>query len=167
VKVLARSIGAVALLSLVFLPSVTSASHAPGNSAGPPQDFAVGGGESPFSQFSFAAHSGPVGENPRGHWTAFNRDFNVKLSGHVTCLRVVGNRAIFGVRLEQATPSFLEGQGEIVEVLDNGEPVGGQPVDLLGTLGVPTPPTVCPPFGVTVMVPFDGNIVVHDGQPRP
>ena len=159
------------LLALAVGTGVANASHSDqGNSTGPPKDFAVGGGKhtdipagstEPI-QFAFSAHSGPLGEDPKGTIQLYFPEGVVH--AEVTCLIVEGNRAIItGVSDE------LPGGIVVIEAVDNGEPSDGHP-DLLRASFEPfiiesTEQPGCylpvlPPVPVT-----QGDIVVHDGQP--
>jgi hypothetical protein len=154
------------LVCLVVGTGVANATHSEeANSPGPPNDFAVGGGKhsSPPVQFAFSAHSGPLGENPKGHIQLFLPEGKIK--AEVTCLIVAGDQAfITGVSDE------LPGGIVVTHAVDNGEPSDPQP-DLLRNsfegfifesperAGCFLP--VLPPVPVT-----EGNIVVHDGQPE-
>jgi hypothetical protein len=137
--------------------------------ATPPNDFAVGGGKhtDPANPnvaipFEFSAHSGPLGEDPKGQIKVASDVGLIK--AEVTCLVVQGNRAII-----TAVSDELPGGIVVTEAVDNGEPSDGTP-DLLRNSFVeaivPDPdnpgcflPTL-PPVPVT-----QGNIVVHDATP--
>jgi hypothetical protein len=137
--------------------------------ATPPNDFAVGGGKhtDPANPnvaipFSFSAHSGPLGEDPKGQIHVAS-DVGI-IKAEVTCLIVVGNEAFITGRSDE-----LPGGIVVTHAVDNGEPSDGTP-DLLRNSFVeaivPDPanpgcflPTL-PPVPVT-----QGNIVVHDATP--
>jgi hypothetical protein len=88
------ALGAVVASSLVLLLAPgAGASHDP---SGAPfdEDFAVGRGGFEVGQAVLDAHSGALGENPRGRATFGERLFLI--GGRVTCLRVSGNRATIG-----------------------------------------------------------------------
>src|SRR5215207_6638553 len=98
--------------------------------AASPNDFAVGGGKhtDPANpnvaiQFAFSAHSGPLGEDPKGQIQLFT-DEGV-IHAKVTCVIVQGNEAfITGVSDE------LPGGIVVTHAVDNGNPGDPQP-DLL------------------------------------
>jgi hypothetical protein len=151
------------LLALAVGTGVANASHSDqGNSTGPPQDFAVGGGKHTGIPFAFSAHSGPLGEDPKGQLQV---DFDGnKIKAEVICLVVMGNRAIITSESDEVPGGIV-----VTEAVDLGEPSDGT-FDLLrnsfeGAI-VPDPdnpgcflPTL-PPVPVT-----QGNIVVHDATP--
>jgi hypothetical protein len=159
----------LALLALVLAPGIGFASHSEGNSPGPPQDFVTGAGvhSLPETQFTISAHGGPLGEDPKGH-ISFQIEGQPRIKAEVTCLIVTANQAI--ATAIGTKPEANEGQIIVMHAVDNGEPGGALP-DLLrfsfagairpapGQPGCFLP--VLPPVPVT-----DGNITVHDGQPK-
>ncbi len=174
----------VALIAAAMAaPATASASHSgPG---GERHDFAVG---SAFNQFlvvlgearlSFAAHSGPAGEDPTGHVRAKGDPFGLgdpfKIEGHVTCLRVEGNRAAIKYLFRHAEGSAepFKGGGTQVFVEDNGEPRGGVSPDR-STFDPPQTaegfeqldPSRCddPRSRLTYDQEVSGNVVVHDSD---
>ena len=171
---LRRMLLAIAVLGAItaaITPTAVTASHSAG---GARADFADGGGISAVgTRFGFNAHNTPTGTDPFGHAVFHSTTLSGPLMdrrGHVVCLNVQGNRAIFGVEDEQPNGmiQFLE---FLVE--DEGEPVNGQAVDRLTALA-PVPPrttaqrppsncrNVFPPPN-TGFVLREGNITVHDG----
>jgi hypothetical protein len=111
------------------------------------------------------AISDPDGSNARGHfwYRAVASPFSAVFDevGEVTCLRVVGNMAAVGARIDRSKLPGLpgEGNGFLFHITDNGEP--GDMDTHLDTFLL-SPPTTCPP-----PVPFafphkSGNFVVHD-----
>jgi hypothetical protein len=103
---LALSVGAMS----VFVPGASGDDgddDDEGSSSGPIGDFAIGSGTANFgvfgeSQFDFEAVSGPNGENATGFAAATIASGvpitgGVLVTGPVTCLSVVGNRAAFEV----------------------------------------------------------------------
>ncbi|HLL38596.1 MAG TPA: hypothetical protein VK357_02905 [Rubrobacteraceae bacterium] len=145
---------------------VANATHSEvANSAGPPKDFAVGGGKHLFTiKFSFSAHSGPLGEDPKGQ---IQLDFgDRKIKAEVICVIVAGNEAFITGFSDE-----LPGNGIVVtHAVDNGEPSDPQP-DLLRNsfepfiFESPERPGCFRPVLEPVPV-TEGNIVVHDGQPN-
>jgi hypothetical protein len=162
-----RLLAALTLLfGLVVVAGVANATHSTeANSPGPPKDFAVGGGKhtSAGTQFAFSAHSGPLGEDPKGHIQLFFPQGVIK--AEVTCLIVDGNEAfITGVSDE------LPGGTTVTHAVDNGEP-GDPTPDLMRGSFLPfiTPVDGQPGCFLPQLPPVpvtEGNIVVHDGQPK-
>ena len=116
----------------------------------------------------FSAHSGPLGENPQGHISA---TFSAgKLRGDVVCLQVVGNQAYILAKETRSDDAIPQGQQFLLNVVDNGNPVDGTPVDLIRNsfVGSFTAPTTANPCGLPTLPPVRlvrGNIVVHDELP--
>jgi hypothetical protein len=73
--------------------------------------------------FKVNAQSGPLGENPKGHLTISSGGFADADNGDVTCLLVVGNRAIVGTD----DPNSTVGRGSYIAVVDNSAVPGGAP----------------------------------------
>ena len=88
------------------------------------KDFVTGGGFSGngTSHFSISAHNGPNG--PSGHVDLKSTTGGAKTSGHVTCLRVVGNEARVVFQIEKGSDPDLVGQYRRVDLEDNGQPKG-------------------------------------------
>jgi hypothetical protein len=132
-------------------------------------DFAVGGGQHGGGNVleGFSAHSGPSGQNPKGHVEiTLNPPQPTKLSGNVFCLQVTGNRALILSR-EVRGPNL--GDLILTEVVDNGNPVKGTPPDLIrnsfASNGGIIPPSAGFPCGQPAFAPVPlekGNIVVRD-----
>ena len=147
------SISALAIASLLLL--TVGLAH-----ANPPKDFAVGTAKvaNIEGHMTFSAHSGPAGEDPSGHFNITMSGFEA--DGHVTCLAVLGNRAVLGGEFPGAP-----GNGLFFTVEDNGNPSGATP-DRLGILsGPPATPAFCQALlaGDFFLFPVDqGNIVVND-----
>src|SRR5436190_761730 len=78
-------------------------------------DYAVGGGTNGFFQLGLSAHSGPSGEDPGGFVSARSRPNGgfpapFRFGGHVTCLRVDGNKASIKYRFDHdADPTMKDG----------------------------------------------------------
>jgi hypothetical protein len=143
-------------------------------------DFAVGGGRTVPDNlgFGFSAHSGPLGENPKGHMSfglslapPFPKVAQVTID--VTCLTVVLNVATIGGEITHVNapggdpvPIVQEGRGALFVATDNGNPVNGQPVDQFAFVALPAaPPAICPPLGPFAGPLTNGNILVHDALP--
>jgi hypothetical protein len=148
--------------------------------------------------FSSAAQAqSPVGDSVTGAGHVLLTDFIVSvsikpgnfgipsgtlnLSGYVqgaaspSCLRVSGHTAVAAFTLVGG-PN--DGRGFIAEIVDNGPPVNGHPVDRITYAGYvdPGPPTVCPapgggpPAGLQSVGagPFtSGDVTVHDATGLP
>jgi hypothetical protein len=150
----------------------------------PRKDFAVGGGRTVIDDLGFAlsAHSGPLGEEAKGHMSfggfvgPGEPEKEAQVTVDVTCLRVAVKTATVGGEIthinptaRRGLPEFLqEGGGIVFAVVDNGNPVMGQPVDLAQPVfPLPDePPVVCPPAPVPIFEGLsNGNILVHDAVP--
>jgi hypothetical protein len=142
----------VALLALLA-PGVASAG------ADPPNDLVTGHGDATDTlDISLAAGSGPLGEDPNGHFKFTAGGGGPTESVHVTCVAVLGDRAVVG-----GTDPSLTPPGVYLNVEDNGTEgdmaegfVGGSgtQTDCLNVLAIP-------PFGPLVK----GDITVHDALP--
>jgi hypothetical protein len=95
----------------------------------------VGSGALTGDHVEIAAFSDVGGANPRGHGEQQGAlpSEEINDGGPVACLRVHGNQAVVVWRLrttvtDPALPGFV-GEFGAVFVEDNGNPVGGQPVD--------------------------------------
>ncbi len=148
----------LALLSTLIAPAVAGASHQ--GAAGPPRDFAVGGGftgaqrsPSGAQQVGFAAFGGPTtfvdpltpvfgGDPVTGHFRAGgefldpqggnNELIEFQQEGPVTCLVVEGNKARLVYPLKQAKPEANEANEVLIFLEDNGNPENGRPTDMIG-----------------------------------
>jgi hypothetical protein len=139
--------------------------------ATPPNDFAVGGGKhidpahpTVEIKFAFSAHSGPLGEDPKGHVQLYTDDGVI--NAKVTCVIVEGNEAFI-----TSVSDELPGGIVVTHAVDNGEPSDGQ-TDLLRNSFAPfivestEQPGCFLPTGELEPVPVtQGNIVVHDAHP--
>ena len=162
-RVLAALLG-VGLTVPALFSGVADATHSPGD--GPPNDFVVGGGHHsvPDTQFTLSAHSGPLGEDAKGH-LSFKIDDGPRFIADVTCLIVVGNEAFATGVIRR--PASSAGDLVVMHAVDNGNPSDPTTPDLLrfsftgSIFESPTDPgcflPVLPPVPVT-----EGNIVVHD-----
>ena len=109
------------------------------------------------------AISNADGTDARGRlwYTADAPGFEFNEAGEVTCLRVQGNNATVGMRIDRSKLPGLpgEGNGFVFYVSDFGEPG-----DMDSHLDVPmtTPPTVCPAPIVFAYPQKSGNFVVQD-----
>ncbi len=149
-KTLARFI-AIGLLGAVAAPAAAQA-QAPGEVS------VTGSGTAGSYTFVLDAHSGPSGENPTGTASiSFNP--SVFTRGPVTCLAVVGNRAVIGI--ENGPGSLTAGEGTLIEVSDD-------PDALFFRLYF-EPPSTCPtdPSGYTPIPVTDGNITISKAPPLP
>ena len=151
------SAAAVALSVALAIPGAATASHQ-GN-AGPPQDFAVGGGftgsesNDPMGaqHVGFAAHGGPTtfdlltgfgGDPVTGNFRAGgefldppggnNEVGEFQQVGPITCLVVQGNTARLCYPIKQGKPDVNEANEVLIFLEDNGRPEGGQPSDRIG-----------------------------------
>jgi hypothetical protein len=120
------------VLCLVLIAFTGAASAADGN-----RNLAAGGGSTASYQFGFGATSEADGTNPQGavNFRGLVSTFPT-FQGQVTCLAVLGNIATVGGEAEIVFPPFGTFHGFAFVVQDNGEPVGGQPVDLFGAVAL-------------------------------
>lgn len=155
------------LLALCLLaPIGASASHSPGD--GPDLDKVDGTVEDlARTTLHVNAISNPDGTDPRGHlWYRSQQPGFGPFDevGSVTCMRVVGNLATVGMRIDRSKLPGLpgEGNGFLFHISDFGEPGAGPPPDSHGDIFLPTPPTVCPTPIAFIFAHANGNFVVHD-----
>lgn len=164
------TIAATAAFLTLAVPGVAGASHS--QNAGPPRDFAVGGGftgsesNDPMGaqHVGFAAHGGPstfellTGSDPVSGGFRSGGEFldpqggnnevgGFQQVGPVTCLVVEGNRARLVYPLRQAKPEANEANEILIFLEDNGEPRGGGRADRIGFEIFPDEtPNEDPPF---------------------
>jgi hypothetical protein len=170
------------LVTFAGTPGVSGADHSVGE--GPRQDMATGtairtavlpSGSETRVMMSVNARSGSAGEDASGtFWVKRTTEPPVEgrpdldFTGRVTCLRVVGNRAIVGGvitsdRLDLPS-NPLEGKGFVGVYVDNDRLSGGAHDESNSTPGVAVPGAVCPTS--LPSAPFQqGNYVVHDETP--
>lgn len=148
-----------AMLGIFLLNAVAVGASGSGDYVSGGLGYITEGGECCTNTVS--AHSDPQGGNPHGYFTSHVR--NSYIDGEVTCLNVSGNRATIGIRITHSSIDAFEGRGEFISFEDNGNPVGGTPVDgSQGSAILPVPPTVCPPPPPAGYVQQQGNIIVND-----
>ena len=156
---------ALSAVVLVAIPTIATAKHSPGNGhgngRGPKHDLVVGSARFsvPVARVRINAHSGPNGENPRGHF--FLAAAGWQFRGSVTCMLVVGNQASVGGRVTKSSgvggPEV--GTGFIQFTEDNGSPGRN---DRSHTLFFLNPPATCPAPTTPAFVLAKGNYVVKD-----
>ena len=169
-----RCIPAAAILVAALV--VPSASTAALPAPQPMQDSVVGQATilSQFRGLTVDAHSDADGSNPSGVAGAGARS-TYSVSGHVTCMTVLGNRATVGFAVDEGF-SVNGGLGHLIFVEDNGTPGAGR--DLANDVEAGVPPTSCPSPTDEDLVPFPfipirpqpieaGDITVVDAQPLP
>jgi hypothetical protein len=152
------------LFSVVAGSGVASATHS--TSDNPPHDFAVGSGHAPAIGVSVAfsaISSGPLGENPQGHYR-IDLGTGTVFQGPVTCLATAGNRAVLG-----GPHPDLPQSGLFIVVEDNGTPSEVAP-DRFNIASAPVTPTqaTCQSLLATSIATFpidQGNLTVHDAPP--
>jgi hypothetical protein len=142
------------LTAVVTLSTVTLA-------AAPAKSFAVGGGDQVYSSgskhFSISAHNGPNGASGHVVFTQQDASFgDFTLSGHVSCVSVVGNLATIGVTIEHGTGTATGQPGIHIYVTDNGNGGSGTP-DSFTNGGYEVVGSVCPP-------PFDAATPITSGN---
>jgi hypothetical protein len=126
------------------------------------RDFAVGGFQGPVddNNFGFSAHSGPLGQDPRGHLSeTIHGEFQGRFK--VTCLRVVGKMAAMGLVPTDNAANDAAAQF-VLSVFDSGLPGGAGDRFAL----IETSAATCAAFvGIAAAggSPLEhGNISVHD-----
>jgi hypothetical protein len=178
----ALAVVAASLLVLSLAPGA-GASHDP---SGEPfgEDFAVGSFlfESSLGSFGFdfSASSGPAGEAPTGMF-AFESEIvrepslGLRIEGTVTCLRVEGRRASFGLALTEPDDQTAA----LVGVSDEpGQTPGAEGPDTLyvkflesplgpGDCPVPVDPRSVEISDLFIITDETGGITVHDAPARP
>jgi hypothetical protein len=103
-----------------------------------------------FRSLEVDARSDPDGSNPSGGASAGARS-TYSVSGRVTCMTVVGNRATVGFAVESGF-STSGSRGHLIFVEDNGTPGAGR--DLANDVETTVPPTSCPAPSDEDLVPF-------------
>lgn len=175
-----RHTAMLGLLALAAAPVAANASHSSGHG---PQHLAVAGtairtAELPGANatrvmMSISARSDASGQNATGRFfvtrttaTPVAGRPDLDFSGQVTCLRVVGNRAIVGGvitndRLDlKANP--IEGTGFLAVYVDNDQAAVHAPDESNSTPGIAAPGDTCPTSVAFPTAPFQqGNYVVH------
>jgi hypothetical protein len=114
-------------------------------------DSGFGSGHVLQTDFVGSGHSGPNNENPVGTLTL--RGY-LNFTATTTCSNVKGNAVVSGYRIETLHPSRRRppgeqvGRGFLTSSVDNGQPLGGRPVDITVYSGfLPKPPVNCPSPG--------------------
>jgi hypothetical protein len=172
---------ALALAAAAVFAGTSAASHQEGGGGGP-NDFAVGSVTTtslvsvPTQKVRFSAHSGPAGEDPRGHVVVeFSQSIEAK--GHVTCLDVrsfpLPGRPDFGsARIEAELDEPVQ-IGTLVfsyvTILasDTGLQGGDTPTDqvFVGFTRTPATPPLCATFGSRFIGEDHGNVIIHNATP--
>ena len=152
----------------LLLVSAAAAFALAGSAAAGTQDHVLGGGKSATDIINISAHSGPLGENPWGHLQAedqpiFPTEFDIE--GDVTCLRVLGNTAVIGIRntkLEAAGFPISVFPGTLQYVTDGA--MLGIPDAISFQFPVTAVPMTCPvPSMVFTIFPMtQGNFNIQD-----
>ncbi len=177
-------VGALALAALVATAGAALATHSGGK--GPKRDLATGtgirtavlpNGSDTRVMMGVSAHSGPSGENARGHFFVKRKTDppvagrpDLDFSGSVTCLRVIGNQAIVGGvvtkdRLDLPN-NQIEGTGFLGAYIDNDQVSGDADDQSNSSPGLAPPGDVCPMSFFLPTAPFQqGNYVVHNASP--
>jgi hypothetical protein len=152
----------------MVVAAVTAIVLAAPSLAGSKGDSAVGGfqGVGGVNNVAFSAQSEANGANPSGHLTQTIPSNDPTIPQRldrfdVTCLTVTGNHAAIGLTPSDATTAAKFPDGRTLVVIDNGPPVGGQPVDFYGYAANDKD---CTQFTTTVVSnhPAYGNISVND-----
>lgn len=140
-----------------------------GHSA-PPRDFAVGAGRTVEGSlhFSISAHDNPNGPNGSGSIKFAGLEGNPNsaftLKGPVTCLKVTGEHATVGIRIESATGAAepFVGNGFFFFVEDGG----ARAEDLYANSGFTNQvqADTCTLTSAAVFPVEQGNVLVHDAN---
>ncbi len=169
------------MLTIAASPVLAHAGHSGGE--GPKHDAATGtgirtavlsGGNDTRVMMSISARTDVSGHGARGRFFV-KRDTEVPVpgrpdldfSGEVTCLRVVGNRAIVGGvitndRLDLAS-NPIEGTGFLAVYVDNDQAGSDAHDESNSTPGIAAPGDVYPMSVAFLTAPFQqGNYVVHN-----
>ncbi len=168
-------IATAGLLALALSPVVAVATHGEGQGSSK-KDFAGGTGQfqglGPAGPTDVTMHvnanSGPGGQNATGRFFV-HRELPSKLDlrGTVTCLKVIGNQAVIGGRIEHskiADPLFPEGGGIVIQVDDSHD--GTTVTDRMHGGPRSSPPAACPEPTPAARLPVQqGNFVVHVNAP--
>jgi hypothetical protein len=143
-------------------------------SANPQYDYAVGGGYrfNPATgvrqaHFALSAHEGPHGAF--GTYNSTSDNPSLDFNGDVTCLFVMGNRAIVGGVVRKGGDVGQEGTGFAVGFEDNGSP-GNSPPDLttLTDVFIPVPQSTADCmaeaflFMIILRPVMPGNVTIRD-----
>ena len=157
----------LALLAALLIPSPASAA--------PPQDSVTGSGRvvgqsGAASDFSVSAHSGALGENPRGNLNFRRVDFPGepdKGSSRVLCLQVNGNQAAIVAEFKKDSP-FPGFPFAALYVEDNGQPSDPTP-DRGVAFGFSAAVDCTVVFGFAGFAQplLQGNVVVRDASAIP
>jgi hypothetical protein len=119
---------------VLALPAVASAATT---------DFAYGAGVSTLgTPFAFSARSAADGSAPAGR--AILGSIFGNSEGPVTCLRVQGNVAAIGYRIERSSVPSMIGKGYVGYLQDNGAFTNADPVDKGDAVQVAQAPASCP-----------------------
>jgi hypothetical protein len=166
-------LAAAVMGTALAMPSTAGAEQPP---PPPAQDSVVGEAIilSQFRGLGVDARSDPDGSNPNGTASAGARS-TYSVSGHVTCLTVVGNRATVGFAVDSGF-SVHGNLGHLDFVEDNGSPGAG--LDLANDIETALPPTSCTAPTDEDLVPFpfipirpqpieSGDITVVDAPAQP
>jgi hypothetical protein len=164
----------LALIALAAVPALAGATHSSGEGDRPDRDMVNGGGQLPAppgiptNNFSHNAKGDLFDADGRIHFHERGGEF--KINGDVLCVRAEGNRASILYEDAAGTRPARTTAGGVIYVEDNGQPLGGQPVDrennnrltrqqLDQQLG-----NGCPDPSNAVTYPLrNGNLTVHDG----
>jgi parallel beta-helix repeat protein len=155
-----RAVGGTLLVIclLLALPAAASAATT---------DFAYGAGVSGVgTPFGFSARSGADGSSPSGRVILGGIFGNSE--GPVTCLRVQGNVAAIGYRVEKSSVPSLVGKGFVVYMQDNGPFLNAEAVDKGDAGQVAQAPTSCPaPTAAQANSPLYGEVSIGDDSALP
>lgn len=155
------ALAAITGIAVLAVPAVASAGN----------DVARGNGTDStdvFEEIAFNARSNFNGTEATGNvtFTEPDQDPDQKISGHVTCLSVIGNQATIAGVVTDISPGVFPGftlQGFVMRAIDNTEIGLPDQVSTFFLTSAPPPPPSCAAGFVFFPQPLvDGQIVVKD-----
>jgi hypothetical protein len=151
---------AVAVVALALGLAVSSSAAAEAPAGDSVTGVASAGAGRQDTEFTFDAHSGPLGENPTGT-VSFKSLFGNAGPLEVACLSVSGKRASM---VAVAPPNTSGVAGLLISVEDSGPGPGGEKLDWRTVSSLPPD---CPVPAQVFADTTSGDIVVTDAPPPP
>lgn len=116
--------------------------------------------------FVVSAHQSPNGSVNGSYQATYGKNkARTEYHGRVTCVEATGNIAYVGIVVTKSTrPDVAPGDGQVIRVIDNGNPDNGTTNDMIspGAITPGAPPTCGGPLPGDVET-FTGNVLVRDG----